>query len=423
MPACNWRRSIDDAVALVSFLRCGEKSYETLRAGSSTLHSLYHAAGGHHHSTLSRSWQTGRSGEFGRSNKAAGGQHSLDYEAGTVISGYDSSGLDFAQCAGQKSRTALHGSSRSPYPDHELYQFENAAGCGQDHLEERPLPKDFSIRWCDTEANKAKEAKTQDSRADRMLYCGLRLAFDNWDEHRPNTSSVCIGDTGDTAGGLDRGVTYFQSFSTTLDRRMSTLTNMLGRATLRWQGPSAMMLGLLLRVSSAHALPTGQASPSRELTGVARSTDGSIVPLPLVLGCIGAASVYDALTARRLLQARLNTWLILAGVLGLVWCVLRMSGEEATYALPAAFTAWLAAWTSLIASCARLLQQRTVFVLLSIFLGGGAPVLTLALLPRADAVTPGSPVLTARETIDIAGPLIATAWTLVVYFMQRLCRY
>ncbi|KAK4958802.1 hypothetical protein LTR10_003599 [Elasticomyces elasticus] len=256
------------------------------------------------------------------------------------------------------------------------------------------------------------------AQADRALYHRHQLAL------RDNGVTAVLADPVRHANRRLIGCSrYLQNFWKAIEHHILALASMMSRGVHQWRHASpAISLGLLLRLQGANALPTGQASSSRELSELS-STGGSIIPLPLILVCVGAASVYDALSARRLLQARLNTWLILAGVLGLVWCVLRMSGEEATYALPTAFTAWLAAWTSLIASCARLLQQKTAFVLLSIFIGGGAPVLTLALLPRADAVTPGSPVQTARETIDIAGPLIATAWTLVVYFFQRLCRY
>ncbi|KAK3675891.1 hypothetical protein LTR78_004083 [Recurvomyces mirabilis] len=146
-------------------------------------------------------------------------------------------------------------------------------------------------------------------------------------------------------------------------------------------------------------------------------TGGSMPYLAIVV----AAIVFDSLTARRWLPERHMTALIGSAVLGLLWAALRQSGEKAEYMLPTCGALWLASWIVLVGASARCLRRRMVFVTLAVFIGGGAPVLALSFLSGQDAPEANPTITLLFQTIDQAGLLMETAWTVAIFLVQQLC--
>ncbi|KAK4954655.1 hypothetical protein LTR10_008088 [Elasticomyces elasticus] len=201
-------------------------------------------------------------------------------------------------------------------------------------------------------------------------------------------------------------------------RRSMLIAALQRTASLRLAG-AAIMLSLLRSLPGASALATEGVLAYAERQSYPSSIDGATLPLPFLIICLGLAFVRDTLNAGRGAKARVTTWLItwliLSGGIGLAWCGLLLSGGEAEYALPTTLFTWFACWVFLNAACARVLRERIIFVSLSMLVGGGSLVLTLGLVPRSDTAA-GQ---TTCNVIRVAGPLMATAWTVVVYSLQH----
>jgi hypothetical protein len=177
------------------------------------------------------------------------------------------------------------------------------------------------------------------------------------------------------------------------------------------------ILGSLF-VGGVSARPTGgDQHRGRNGDGYDESPGSPTFTCLLVL--VTAPVIHQTLRAYLTPREQAIAALTLTGVISLLWWTLLLTADS-TNDLAVAGCSWAAAFLSLLDSCARCLRRAQLFVVLTVFFGGGVPLLLATVFIELSSIDTSTGSMSARsfEAAIKAGPLCLTGWTWLIFMVE-----